>query len=74
MPEKFESPESGRENLSEKQKEILEGVGVESIAEVEDISGGVEESLKNAEEGSEEYNQLVEQKNYFEQVLKDLKE
>lgn len=38
MPEK--SPESNRENLSEKQKEILESVGIESIEEVEDILGG----------------------------------
>ncbi len=50
--------------------EILEGVGVESVQEVEDILGGIEASL----EADPENKELLDQKTYFAEVLKQINE
>lgn len=72
--EKFKLPEQEQENLSEKQKEILELIGITSIKELEEINDEIEENLKQTEKNSKEYQELLEQKAYFSGALGDIKE
>lgn len=58
----------------ERQKEFLKALGLDSVAELLDVIADIDENLEKAEKDSEVYYKLLEQKNYFEEGLKQFEE
>lgn len=70
--EKFPN-EPKPESLSEKQREILEATGLESLKDLQETLEDINENLKNVSSEAERQ-EILEQKKYFTELQKQLLE
>lgn len=71
--EYFEQNNESLEKL-EKQQQFLKALGLDSIITLWDVIEGINENLQKTEKNTEKYYELLAQKEYFEEGLKQFEE